>query len=164
MLLQVYCRPTYEFFEMKFCDVHQSRFSKRNVTARLIITAVYNIIIIFLAALIPFFGDFVALVGAVGQHPAHAVLQCTCAMEAVLSGAYIAESDSLICLLTHWWLLLIFLWHTWSRLCWLVHHSHRPHKRPRHCMAGMMLLACEHSTRPASALLRVANLTLAEGL
>lgn len=75
-LLQVYCRPTYEFFEMKFCDVHQSRFSRRNVTARLVITAVYNILITFLAALIPFFGDFVALVGAIGQDVTPAVLHC----------------------------------------------------------------------------------------
>lgn len=69
MLLQIYCRPTYEFFEMKFCNVHQSRFSKRNLTVRFTMTLVYNVVITFLAALIPFFGDFVALVGAVGFIP-----------------------------------------------------------------------------------------------
>lgn len=66
---QVYCRPTYEYFEMKFCDVRQSRLSKRNLFARFCITLVYNVIITFLAALIPFFGDFVALVGAIGFIP-----------------------------------------------------------------------------------------------
>jgi len=68
-VLQVYCRPTYEYFEMKFCDVRRSRFSKRNLFARFCITLVYNVIITFLAALIPFFGDFVALVGAIGFIP-----------------------------------------------------------------------------------------------
>lgn len=72
--VQVYCRPTYEYFEMRFCDVHQSRKSIRNLTARLIITLIYNVIITFLAALLPFFGDFVALVGAVGFIPMDFIL------------------------------------------------------------------------------------------
>ena len=42
---------------MKFCDVRQSRLSKRNLFARFCITLVYNVIITFLAALIPFFGE-----------------------------------------------------------------------------------------------------------
>ena len=67
--MQVYCRPTYEYFEMKLCDTKRSRLSPYNLLARLCITLVYNVIIIFLAALIPFFGDFVALVGAVGFIP-----------------------------------------------------------------------------------------------
>ena len=59
---------------MKFCDLHQSRFSARNLTARFFITLVYNVLITFLAALIPFFGDFVALVGAVGFIPMDFIL------------------------------------------------------------------------------------------
>ena len=69
MCVQIYCRPTYEFFEMKFCNTDQSRFSRRNLTARLCITLVYNVFMTFLAALIPFFSDFVALVGAIGFIP-----------------------------------------------------------------------------------------------
>ncbi|KAL3148674.1 hypothetical protein ABBQ38_014090 [Trebouxia sp. C0009 RCD-2024] len=71
---QIYCRPTYEFFEMKFCNTDQSRFSKRNLTVRLCITLVYNVFMTFLAALIPFFSDFVALIGAVGFIPMDFIL------------------------------------------------------------------------------------------
>lgn len=59
---------------MKFCDVHKSRLSARNLTARFIITLVYNVVITFLAALLPFFGDFVALVGAIGFIPMDFIL------------------------------------------------------------------------------------------
>lgn len=73
-MMQIYCRPTYEFFELKLCNVHQSRFSKRNLTARFSITLVYNVLMTFLAALIPFFSDFVALVGAIGFIPMDFIL------------------------------------------------------------------------------------------
>ena len=72
--LQVYCRPTYEYFEMKLCDIHQSRLSMRNLSARFCITLVYNVLLTLLAALLPFFGDFVALVGAVGFIPMDFIL------------------------------------------------------------------------------------------
>lgn len=69
MLLQIYCRPTYEFVEVRFMDVNQRPVSVRNCLVRLVITTIYIVLVTLIACMIPFFGNFVALVGAIGFTP-----------------------------------------------------------------------------------------------
>ena len=66
---QIYCRPTYEFVEVRFMDIKQSAMSRRNVIVRFILTLIYIVIITTLCCMLPFFADFVALCGAIGFTP-----------------------------------------------------------------------------------------------
>jgi len=66
---QIYCRPTYEFVEVRFMDINQSAMSRRNVIVRFILTLIYIVIITTLCCMLPFFADFVALCGAIGFTP-----------------------------------------------------------------------------------------------
>jgi hypothetical protein len=47
----------------------QGPFSLRNALSRLGVTTVYTVIVTLIAAAVPFFGDFVALCGAIGFTP-----------------------------------------------------------------------------------------------
>lgn len=67
--VQIYCRPTYEFVEVRFMDITQSAMSRRNVIVRFILTLIYIVIITTLCCMLPFFADFVALCGAIGFTP-----------------------------------------------------------------------------------------------
>jgi len=66
---QIYCRPTYFYFELKLMNPKQGPFSLRNALSRLGVTTVYTVIVTLIAAAVPFFGDFVALCGAIGFTP-----------------------------------------------------------------------------------------------
>ena len=66
---QIYCRPTYLYFELKLMNPKQGPFSLRNGLSRLGVTTVYTVIVTLIAAAMPFFGDFVALCGAIGFTP-----------------------------------------------------------------------------------------------
>jgi amino acid permease len=47
---------------------------RRNLLSRLLVTTVYVVLVTLIAAAVPFFGDFVALVGAIGFTPMDFVL------------------------------------------------------------------------------------------
>ncbi|GMY23166.1 GABA transporter 1-like [Fagus crenata] len=65
----VYLQPTNEVFEKLFADPKMDQFSSRNVVPRLISRSVLVIVAIFIAAMLPFFGDIMALFGAFGCIP-----------------------------------------------------------------------------------------------
>ena len=67
--MQVYLQPTNEVFEKLFADPKMDQFSSRNVVPRLISRSVLVIVAIFIAAMLPFFGDIMALFGAFGCIP-----------------------------------------------------------------------------------------------
>lgn len=50
-------------------DQKQRPMSLRNCATRLLITTIYICIVTLIACMLPFFGDFVALVGAIGFTP-----------------------------------------------------------------------------------------------
>jgi hypothetical protein len=60
----VYSRPTYEWAEIKLQHPHESKFSPHNVITRFVCTSVYIVAVTLVCSAIPFFGDFVALVGS----------------------------------------------------------------------------------------------------
>ncbi|XP_023762483.1 GABA transporter 1 [Lactuca sativa] len=72
---QIYCRPTYAFFEekMKKASSEQSGGTrvplKKHVIMRLVCTSFYMAVITLVAAAMPFFGDFVSICGAIGFTP-----------------------------------------------------------------------------------------------
>lgn len=70
----VYSQVTYEIMEMKSADVKQGLFSKRNLIPRIILRSVYMILCGFFAAMLPFFADISAVVGAVGFIPLDFIL------------------------------------------------------------------------------------------
>ncbi|CAA0838220.1 Probable GABA transporter 2 [Striga hermonthica] len=70
----VYSQVAYEIIEKKSADVNQGIFSKRNLIPRIIFRSLYVIFCGFVAAMLPFFGDINAVVGAFGFIPLDFVL------------------------------------------------------------------------------------------
>ncbi|XP_023927655.1 probable GABA transporter 2 [Quercus suber] len=70
----VYSQVAYEIMEKKSADVKQGMFSKRNLIPRIILRTLYVIFCGFFAAMLPFFGDINAVVGATGFIPLDFVL------------------------------------------------------------------------------------------
>ncbi|CAJ2627754.1 unnamed protein product [Trifolium pratense] len=67
---QIYCRPTYAFFEgRKESNKSTSHFPLRSQLIRLFFTSIYMILVTLIAAAMPFFGDFVSICGAIGFTP-----------------------------------------------------------------------------------------------
>eukprot|EP01018_Ginkgo_biloba_P015610 Gb_39426 [translate_table: standard] len=65
----VYSQPTFEILERNSADVKKGRFSKRNVVPRLILRSLSVTIATLVAAMLPFFGDINAIIGAFGAIP-----------------------------------------------------------------------------------------------
>ncbi|KAJ3673890.1 hypothetical protein LUZ60_005882 [Juncus effusus] len=68
---QIYCRPTYAYFEE---NIFLNRKGYRRIICRFFSTSIYMIIITLISAAMPFFGDFVAICGAIGFTPLDFVL------------------------------------------------------------------------------------------
>ncbi|KAK6940725.1 Amino acid transporter, transmembrane domain [Dillenia turbinata] len=67
---QIYCRPTYAYFEEKMLvkDIKGPSLVK-NLVTRFIFTSAYMVLITLVAAAVPFFGDFIGICGAIGFTP-----------------------------------------------------------------------------------------------
>ncbi|KAL3699468.1 hypothetical protein R1sor_017490 [Riccia sorocarpa] len=65
----VYCQPIFDLLEAKTADAEQHRFAPRNLIARLISRTSFLILTTLVAAVLPFFGDLVAAIGAVAFTP-----------------------------------------------------------------------------------------------
>jgi len=70
----VYSQVAYEIMEKKSADVKQSIFAMRNLFPRLVLRSLYIVVCAFIAAMLPFFGDINALVGAIGFIPLDFIL------------------------------------------------------------------------------------------
>lgn len=66
---QIYCRPTYEAVEGFVMDPKKAQMSVRNCFSRFCVSLVYCALLTFVGAIFPFFGDFLALCGAIGFTP-----------------------------------------------------------------------------------------------
>lgn len=71
---QFYCQLTFEYFETKYGDVSRPKYGLRNIVPRFLIRTSFLAIITLVSCALPFFGDFVALVGALGYTPMDFVL------------------------------------------------------------------------------------------
>ncbi|XP_073147510.1 GABA transporter 1-like [Henckelia pumila] len=60
---QIYCRPTYAYFEGR------KPYRKTSIVYRLVYTTIYIGLISLVASAMPFFGDFVGICGAIGFTP-----------------------------------------------------------------------------------------------
>ncbi|XP_027366831.1 GABA transporter 1-like isoform X4 [Abrus precatorius] len=70
--IQIYCRPTYDYFEERIgtkSNESSSKFPLRNHLARVSFTTIYMVLVTLIAAAMPFFGDFVSICGAIGFTP-----------------------------------------------------------------------------------------------
>jgi amino acid permease len=74
VILQVYLQPINEIIEKKFADPNADQFSIRNVVPRVIFRSTAVIIATIFAAVLPFFGDIMALLGAFGCIPLGLIL------------------------------------------------------------------------------------------
>ncbi|KAH7651576.1 Amino acid transporters domain-containing protein [Dioscorea alata] len=70
----VYSQVAYEIMEKNSADVNQGTFSKRNLIPRIILRTLYMIFCGFVAVMLPFFGDVIAVVGAIGFIPLDFIL------------------------------------------------------------------------------------------
>jgi len=70
----VYSQVAFEIMEKKSADVKQGMFSKRNLVPRIILRTIYMLFCGFFAAMLPFFGDINAVVGAIGFIPLDFIL------------------------------------------------------------------------------------------
>lgn len=68
-MFQVYSQPSFEVLEGKSGDASNGRFSLRNLLPRLFLRSVYVSVATLIAAMLPFFGDIVGVVGAFGCLP-----------------------------------------------------------------------------------------------
>jgi hypothetical protein len=64
----------YEIMEKSSADAAQDRFSRRNLVPRLLLRTLYLAFCALMAAMLPFFGDIVGVVGAIGFIPLDFVL------------------------------------------------------------------------------------------
>ncbi|KAL4015543.1 hypothetical protein IC575_023129 [Cucumis melo] len=64
-----YLQPTNEVFEKIFADPNKNQFSTRNIVPRLISRSLSVVVAIIIGAMLPFFGDLMALIGAFGFIP-----------------------------------------------------------------------------------------------
>ncbi|PPR92082.1 hypothetical protein GOBAR_AA28591 [Gossypium barbadense] len=64
---QIYCRPTYAYFEERLASNRTSML--KNGLIRLILTSIYIVVITLVASAMPFFVDFVSICGAIGFTP-----------------------------------------------------------------------------------------------
>ncbi|XP_062180760.1 probable GABA transporter 2 [Phragmites australis] len=70
----VYSQVAYEIMEKNSADAARGRFSRRNLIPRVALRTAYVAACAFVAAMLPFFGDIVGVVGAVGFIPLDFVL------------------------------------------------------------------------------------------
>uniref|UniRef100_A0A0C9QND3 TSA: Wollemia nobilis Ref_Wollemi_Transcript_18683_2080 transcribed RNA sequence n=1 Tax=Wollemia nobilis TaxID=56998 RepID=A0A0C9QND3_9CONI len=70
----VYLQPAFEVLERKFADVKKGRFSTRNVVPRLILRSLVVAVGTLVGAMLPFFGDVNAVIGAFGFMPLDFIL------------------------------------------------------------------------------------------
>jgi len=68
-LALVYSQPIFEVLEGKSGDASTGRFSLRNLIPRLFLRSVYVSVATLIAAMLPFFGDIIAVFGAFGFMP-----------------------------------------------------------------------------------------------
>ena len=68
-MFQVYSQPTFEVLEGKSGDASDGRFTLRNLIPRLFLRSLYVSVATLIAAMLPFFGDIVAVIGAFGFLP-----------------------------------------------------------------------------------------------
>ncbi|KDP21356.1 hypothetical protein JCGZ_21827 [Jatropha curcas] len=66
---QIYCRPTYAYFEEKKLWRNSNCIPFKYRLIRLVFTSIYIFLITLIAAAMPFFGDFVSICGAIGFTP-----------------------------------------------------------------------------------------------
>ncbi|KAL5202831.1 hypothetical protein ABZP36_013783 [Zizania latifolia] len=70
----VYSQVAYEIMEKNSADAASGRFSRRNLVPRVLLRTAYVASCAFVAAMLPFFGDIVGVVGAFGFIPLDFVL------------------------------------------------------------------------------------------
>lgn len=73
-VVQIYASPIYEFMDTYFEKSGSHEWSTHSVVVRLITRTTYIMLSTFLGALLPFFGDFVFLTGALAAFPLEAGL------------------------------------------------------------------------------------------
>ncbi|KAF2302521.1 hypothetical protein GH714_036684 [Hevea brasiliensis] len=72
---QIYCRPTYAYFEDKILwSKTANHVTVKYCLIRLVFTSIYIVLITLTAGAMPFFGDFVSICGAIGFTPLDFVL------------------------------------------------------------------------------------------
>ncbi|GLJ55297.1 hypothetical protein SUGI_1186630 [Cryptomeria japonica] len=69
-----YFQPAFAALESRSADVEKGRFSMRNVVPRLIVRSFWVVIVTLVAAMLPFFGDINAVMGAFGIMPLDFIL------------------------------------------------------------------------------------------
>lgn len=72
--VQVYLQPTNDVLERKFADAKIDQFSIRNIVPRFFFRSLSVVIASTIAAMLPFFGDINAVVGAFGFIPLDFIL------------------------------------------------------------------------------------------
>ncbi|CAO2034628.1 unnamed protein product [Urochloa humidicola] len=70
----VYSQVAYEMIEAKSADAARGRFSRRNLVPRMALRTVYVAGCALAAAMLPFFGEIIAVVGAVGYIPLDVII------------------------------------------------------------------------------------------
>jgi len=70
----VYSQVAYEIIEARSADAARGRFSRRNLAPRVVLRTAYVAGCALAAAMLPFFGEIIAVVGVVGYIPLDVVI------------------------------------------------------------------------------------------
>ena len=84
--LQIYSAPIYETFDTAFYGPG-GNWAARNVLVRVLYRVPYVVITCFFAALLPFFGDFIVLIGAMSVLPLNFVVTFILYAQVCVKGA-----------------------------------------------------------------------------
>ncbi|KAK9902210.1 hypothetical protein WJX75_007822 [Coccomyxa subellipsoidea] len=71
---QIYCQPIYEFGDKTFGNILAPTWTLKNTVVRLIFRTIFICICCLIGAMLPFFTDFMSLIGAIGFTPMDFVL------------------------------------------------------------------------------------------
>lgn len=106
-VVQIYASPIYEFMDTHFEKKGGHEWSTQRVIVRLVTRTTYILLSTFLGALLPFFGDFVALTGALAAFPLESGLvhhMYIKVISALLPPILPYARFARICCYFHWWI------------------------------------------------------------
>ena len=85
--MQIYACPIYETMDTAWGRKHEGTWSFFNITERFVTRVLYMVLTTFVAALLPFFGDFIALTGSLSALPLDFVLVLAMTLKVRLGSA-----------------------------------------------------------------------------
>ena len=93
VLLQIYACPIYELIDTAWGRRNEGTWAPFNIAERFVTRSIYIALPPFVAALLPFFGDFIALTGSLSALPLDFVLVLAMTLKVVVFAVALPCAD-----------------------------------------------------------------------